>query len=205
MLLGKIAVGLLPLDRFQLECQLLHETLRLRVVADPVTHLPNQLPHGLPRFPYQLVTGNSFLLIEVQHLLLKDVVGEFGFDLPDAVLRQIRLPGFYGPRHHVHMGMVAFIVKCRVPTKVLGRNVHGGGDVVAVGAEKISPRPGIVIAQSFCVLPFQGDDVRPYVSRVVLQFRHGLVQLHTIFVTEEPMRAEPFRSRPRCDVLHVAI
>ena len=88
----------------------------------------------------------------MQHLLLKDVVGEFGFDLPDAVLRQIRLPGFYGPRHHVHMGMVAFIVKCRVPTKVLGRNVHGGGDVVAVGAEKISPRPGMELSQKLKVL-----------------------------------------------------
>ena len=87
LLLRKIAIGLLPLDPFQLKCQLLHESLRLGVVADPGSHLLNQLPHGLPRFPHQLVTGNRFLFIEVKHFLLEDIVGELGFDLSDAVLR----------------------------------------------------------------------------------------------------------------------
>ena len=134
-----------------------------------VSHLLNQLPHGLPRFSYQLVTGNSLLFVEVQHLLLEDVVGKLGFDLPDAILRQIRLPWFFGPRHHMHMGMVALIMEGSVPAEVLGRNVHGGGNIVAVGAEEIPPRPGVVIAQPLRVLPFQGDDVRPHISGVVLQ------------------------------------
>lgn len=185
--------------------QLLHELLCLRVVADPVSHLLNQLPHGLPRFPYQLVTGDRFLFVEMKHLLLENIVGELGFDLPDAVLRQIRLIRFYRPCHHVHMGMVALIMEGCVPTEVLGRDIHSGGDVVAVGAEKISPRPGIVIAQPLRVLSLQGDNVRPHVTCVVLQFRHGLGQLHTIFVTEETMGTQPLRSRPCCDVLHVAI
>lgn len=43
----------------------------------------------MSRFPYQLVTGDRFLFIEVQHLLLENVVGELGFDLADAILRQI--------------------------------------------------------------------------------------------------------------------
>jgi len=38
-----------------------------------------------------MVTGDGFLLIEVKHLLLEDIVGELGFDLPDAVLRQVSL------------------------------------------------------------------------------------------------------------------
>ena len=87
LLLRKVAVGLLPLDRFQLEGQLLHEPLRLRVVADPVMHLLNQLPHGPPRFPYQLVTGDRFLFVEMKHLLLEDIVGKLGFDLTNAILR----------------------------------------------------------------------------------------------------------------------
>ena len=87
LLLRKIAIGLLPPDRFQLEGQFLHELLRLRVVADSAFHLLDQLPHNLPRFPHQLVTGNRFLLIEVEHFLLEDIVGELGFDLADAVLR----------------------------------------------------------------------------------------------------------------------
>ena len=168
LLLGKIAVGLLPLDRFQLEGQLLHEPLRLRVVADPGSHLLDQLPHGLPRFPYQLVTGNSFLFVEVQHILLEDFVGELGFDLPDAILRQIRLTGFCRPCHHMHMGMVAFVMEGSIPAKVLGWDVHSGSNIVAVSAEESPPRPGIVVAQPLRILPLQGDDVCPHISRVVL-------------------------------------
>ena len=117
------------------------------MVADPAFHLLDQLPHGLPHFPHQLVAGNSFLLVEMKHLLLKNIVGELGFDLPDAILRQIRLIRFCRPCHHMHMGMVAFIMEGSVPTKVLGRDVHSGGNIVAVGAEEIPPRPGIVVAQ----------------------------------------------------------
>ena len=105
----------------------------------------------------------------------------------------------------MHMGMVTLIMEGSIPAEVLGRDIHSGGDVVAVGAKEIPPRPGIVVAQPFCVLSLQGDDVRPHISCVVLQFRHSLVQLHAIFVTEETMGAQPFCSWPCCDVLHVAI
>ena len=47
--------------------------------------------------------------------------------------------------------------------------------------------------------------MRPHVTRVVLQLRHGPVQLHAIRVTEETVGAEPLRSRSRRNVLHVAI
>ena len=145
------------------------------------------------------------MLIEVQHLLLEDIVGELGFDLADAVRGKIGLAGFYGPCHHVHMGMVALVMEGCVPTEVLGWDIHSGGNVVAVGAEEIPPRPGIVVAQPLRVLTVEGDDVRPHVTCVVLQLRHGLGQLHAIFITEETVGTQPLRSRPCCDVLHVAI
>ena len=43
-LLRKIAVRLFSVDRFQLRGQLLHEPLRVRLVADAASHLPGQLP-----------------------------------------------------------------------------------------------------------------------------------------------------------------
>ena len=141
----------------------------------------------------------------MKHLLLENIVGELGFDLPDAILRQVCLTGFCGPHHHVTVWVVTFIMEGSVPAEVLGRDVHSGGNVVAVGAEKISPRPGIVVAQPLGILPLQGDNVCPHIPCVVLQLRHGLVQLHTIFVTEETMGAQPLRSRPHRNVLHVAI
>ena len=77
----------------------------------------------------------------------------------EDVYKRQRLSRLYGPCHHVHMGMVALIMEGSVPAEVLGRDIHSGGDVVAVGAEEIPPRSGIVVAQPFCVLSLQGDDV----------------------------------------------
>lgn len=37
------------------------------------------------------------------------------------------------------MGMVSFIVERGIPTKIIRRDVHGGGNIVAVCAEQISP------------------------------------------------------------------
>jgi len=65
---------------------------------------------------------------------------------------------------------------------MIRRDIHGGGDVVAICPEQIHPRLGIVIAKTGRVLPFQGDDVRPHVAGVLIQLPHGLFQIHSIFI-----------------------
>ena len=97
------------------------------------------------------------------------------------------------------------IVERRVPPEVLRRDVHGRCDVVAVGAEQGPPSLSVVVAQPFRILSMQGEDVCPDVSGVVFQFGHGLIQIHTIRVTEQAMFPQPLGTRPGCDVLHVAI
>ena len=82
------------------------------------------------------------------------------------------------------MGMVALIMEGSIPAEVLGRDIHSGGDVVAVGAEEIPPRPGIVVAQPLRIFTLQRDNVRPHVPGVVFQLRHSLVQIHNLLVTE---------------------
>ena len=47
--------------------------------------------------------------------------------------------------------------------------------------------------------------MRPDVAGVVLQFRYGGVQVHTIRVTEQAMVTQSFCTRTCCDVFHVTI
>ena len=101
--------------------------------------------------------------------------------------------------------MLSFIVEGGVPAEVLGRNVHSGSDVVAVCAQERTPRLGVVIAQTCGVLPVEGDDVCPHISGVVLQFRHGLVQIHTALVTEQPVVTQTLRSGTGGDVPGIAL
>ena len=78
------------------------------------------------------------------------------------------------------MGMLAFIMEGGVPPEILGWDLHGGGNIVAVCTQERTPCLGVIIAQALSVLPMERDDVRPHISCVVLQFRHGLVQLHRL-------------------------
>ena len=45
------------------------------------------------------------------------------------------------------MGVVTLVVVGGVPAEVIRRDVHGGGDVIAIRPEQIHPRPGIVVAK----------------------------------------------------------
>ena len=133
--LRQIAVGFLAADLTELPRQIPDHLLRLRVVADPGSHLLDQLPHGLPRFLYQLVTGNSFLFVDVQQLLSENLVGQRGLDLPYPIFGQVRLIRLCRPRHHVDMGMISLVMEGGVPAKVLRWDLHCRGDVVAVGTQ----------------------------------------------------------------------
>ena len=103
------------------------------------------------------------------------------------------------------MGMIAFVMERCVPAKVIGWDFHRLGNVIPVGAKQIAPYLCIVIAQSSCILPMQRDNVRPHIAGVVLQFRHSLIQIHMIFVTEQTVRAESLHARAGCNVIHVCI
>ena len=103
------------------------------------------------------------------------------------------------------MWMVSFIVKSSVPPEVLRRDVHGCRDVVAMSAEQGPPRLCVVVTETLRVLPVQGDDVRPDVSGVVFQLRHGITKIHMIRVTEQAVVTQAFSAGAGGNVLHVAI
>ena len=101
--------------------------------------------------------------------------------------------------------MLPLIVKGGVPAEVVRLDVHGGGDVIAVGAEQVPPCFGVVVAKARGVLPLQGENMRPHIPVVLIQLLHGLLQVHSLLITKEPVVTEPFRPRPGGNVLHVAV
>ena len=103
------------------------------------------------------------------------------------------------------MRMLSLIMEGGVPTEVLGRDLHGGGNVIAMCTQESTPRLGVVIAQALSVLPMERDDVRPHISRVVLQFRHGLVQIHTILISKQSMVTQTLSARTSGNVFCVAL
>lgn len=101
--------------------------------------------------------------------------------------------------------MLSLVAEGGIPAEVVQLNVHGGGDAIAIDAEQVPPCFGIVAAKACGVLPVRREDVRPDVAGVVLQFRYGGVQVHTIRVTEQAMVTQSFCTRTCCDVFHVTI
>ena len=175
------------------------------MVAQTTLHRLHQLQHGPPRLPHQLVPGRRLLLVEVEHLVPEDVVGQPGFDLADALFGEIGLSGFGRPGHHVDVRMLALVVEGRVPAEVCGRYLHRRRDLIAVGADEISPRRGVVKAQTRRVLPLEREDVRPHISGVLLQFLHRFFQRHAVAVPEQTVGTEALRSGPGGDILQILL
>jgi hypothetical protein len=55
----------------------------------------------------------------------------------------------------MHVWVVAFIVESGVPAEVVLRNLHGVRNLVAVRAEQIPPRFGIIIAKTNGILTLE--------------------------------------------------
>ena len=101
--------------------------------------------------------------------------------------------------------MVTFIVEGRVPAEILRGDLHRRGDVIAVGAQECAPRVRVIVPKPLRILPVEGDDVRPHVAGVVIQFIHDSAQIHVVIVTEQAVFTQPFRPRTQGDVLGVAL
>ena len=202
---GEVAVGFLALDCSELRRQLQHEPLGIRVVAHTIPHGLHQFQHRPAGFPYQFISGIRLLFVEMEHFIAENIVGELGLDLTDTFLGEIGLARLCGPGHHVDVRVLALIVKGGVPAEVTWWYLHCRRDVVAVRSNEISPRRSVIEAELGRILTLEGDDVRPHISRVVLQFFHGLAQRDRFLITEQTVGTNAFSTRTGGDVLHVLV
>ena len=140
----------------------------------------------------------------MEQFLTEDLIGERGLDLPYPIFGQIRLIGFHRPRHHVDVRMIALVMEGGVPAEILRRYFHRRGDVVAVGAQECAPRVRVIVPKPLRVLPVEGDDVRPHVAGVVIQFVRDSGEVNGSVITKQTVFPQPFRPRPQGDVFGVA-
>ena len=138
-ILRQIPVGLFSLDAAKFQRQFPDHLLCLRMLAGGVLHFLCKRLHSRACFPHQFVAGLTFVLVDVQQLLLKDLVCQDGFDFPNPVPVQVRLPRLFRPRHHVDVRVTALVVECRVPAKVLWWNVHRLRNVVPMRPQQRPP------------------------------------------------------------------
>ena len=141
----------------------------------------------------------------MEHFVAEDIVGQLGLDLTDALFGKIGLSRLCGPGHHVDVRVLALVVEGSIPSEVTGRYLHCRRDVVTVRPNEISPRRGVIEAEPDRILTLEGDDVRPHISGVALQLRHGLLQRNGVVITEQAMSADALGTRPGGDVLHVLL
>ncbi len=52
-------------------------------------HLVSQLQHSAAGFCHQFIPGLTFLLINMEHFLPEDIVGQRGLDIPNTHLAEI--------------------------------------------------------------------------------------------------------------------
>ena len=175
------------------------------MLAGGVLHLLCKRQHSRPCFPYQLVAGLALVLVDVQQLLLKDLVGQDRFYFPDTFPVQVRLPRLFRPRHHVNVRMTALVVERRIPAKVLRRNVHRLREVVPVRPQQRPPCVRVIEPKPLRIFAPERNDVRPDVSGAAVHLCHCRIQVNYIFISEQPMFAQPLRARSGCDVLGIAV
>ena len=101
--------------------------------------------------------------------------------------------------------VLALVVEGSVPVEVVGWDLHCRRDVVAVGADEISPRRGVIEAEPGRILTLEGDDVRPHISGVALQLLHGFLHRDRFLITEQAVGTDALSTRPGGDVLHVLV
>ena len=85
--------------------------------------------------------------------------------------------------------MLALIVEGSVPAEVLWLDVHSGSDFIAICSEQVPPRFGVVIAKTRSVLTLQGEDMRPHIPVVLVQFLHCLLYTSGNAVNKDTARA----------------
>ena len=81
--------------------------------------------------------------------------------------------------------MISLVMEGGVPAKVLRWYLHRRGDVIAVGTQQCAPCFCVVIPQPLRVLPVEGDDVRPHVAGVVIQFIRNSGEVNGIVISEQ--------------------
>ena len=84
------------------------------------------------------------------------------------------------------MRMMAFIMEGGEPPKMLHRDFQIFGQSLRLCPQHIPPAVSVIEAKPFCILTAQGEDCRPYISLMDIQFFRyiGKLDFHTVICKE---------------------
>ncbi|KAF5033290.1 hypothetical protein DSECCO2_608290 [anaerobic digester metagenome] len=148
----------------------------LHVFTDQNTalHLADQRPHGFGGLLLQIIPPLGLFSVERNQLLSENFICQSGFDFTDALLGKVALPWIGAVANHVHMRVMRFIVKGRVPLQMVGVDFQILRQLHRLGGKQSFPCAGVIIAQPSSILPAQGNNRRPYISGVGGYFLRNL-------------------------------
>ena len=175
-----------------------------------------QLAHFRAKCLFQIVPRLRLPAINRQQFLTENVRCHHLFDVVNPRLREIRLARILRPHHHMRVRVGFLVVVRRIPTKILGRDVHRFCNIIAAGTEQMHPLRGGIIAEPFGILALQREDESPHIARMVVDLLADFRKVNAhAFVREQPAgafaltdivhhaAAQKFHAFARCDIFRV--
>lgn len=144
-------------------------------------------------------------IINLEQVLLENLTGKRGFQIPDAFFGQVRI---FADRvgDDMHMGMMSLVVECRIPSQIFCRNFHAFSDFVCLAAKQIPPSLPGFITQTGSIFTAKGYDICPYAAFMRRDFCRDLIEIYgDIGVRKQSMGTESLRSGAICNVAHIVI
>ena len=142
------------------------------VVVTAGVYALDDVGQGVTASLRQLVPSVGLLGVDLQQILLENLTGECGFQFVQSLLGHIWLPS-RRVCHDMHMGMMRFIMKRRIPPQIGQRDLHRFRHRIRLAAQQTPPRIPFVIAETDSVLAPQRQDFRKHHALVIRHFLCG--------------------------------
>lgn len=100
---------------------------------------------------------------------------------------------------------MALIVKGGIPFQMIHGDLQAVGQSLRLRPEHIPPSDAGIETEALRILPAQRNNKRPYISLMSVQLLRYLFQLYLdTIIREQPMAAEPLRTRPGADIVGIS-
>ena len=100
--------------------------------------------------------------------------------------------------------MMALIVKGSIPFQMIHGDLQAVRQGLRLRPKHIPPSDAGIETETLCILPAQRNNERPHISLMSIQLLGYLFQLYLdAIIREQPMAAEPFRTRPGSDIVGI--
>ena len=146
----------------------------------------------------------GLFFIYAEQFLGKDILCKCRTQIHHALLGEVRLDALVRIHHKMHMGMMRFVMKGRVPFQMLQRYFEVFSESRCLCAKHIPPPFTDIVSEPFRVLTTKRNNDRPYIAAVVIKLIRHLIQfyLYTV-IGEQSVCSESLSSRSGGDIVRI--